>query len=227
MMRSVAFIIFTIAVVALLLKLGWWQMSRANEKQQLQSQVTTRQQTMLVDLANLPMQPLWHSITIEGEFDNQHPILLDNQLYRGRPGYHLYLPFVSQRQRVLVNLGWIAAPPYRNMLPTLPTFNGRQIISGVVAPAQQLLQFKPDNSDDQWPLRVQNIELIWLTQQLQRPLLPWVIQISASSPLALTQTWQPVVMGPKKHYGYAMQWFLLAIAVVFMSLLWLRREQAV
>ena len=47
MMRSVAFIIFTIAVVALLLKLGWWQMSRANEKQQLQSQVTTRQQTML------------------------------------------------------------------------------------------------------------------------------------------------------------------------------------
>ncbi|SMY37072.1 SURF1 family protein [Photobacterium malacitanum] len=227
MMRSIAFIMFTIAVVALLLKLGWWQMSRANEKQQLQSQVTTRQQTMLVDLANLPLQPLWHSITIEGEFDNSRPILLDNQLYRGRPGYHLYLPFVSQQQRVLVNLGWIAAPPYRNILPTLPTFDGRQIITGVVAPAQQLLQFKPDNADNQWPLRVQNIELIWLTQQLQQPLLPWIIQISPSSPIALTQTWQPVVMGPKKHYGYAMQWFLLAIAVVFMSLLWLRREQAV
>lgn len=225
MMRSVAFIIFSIAVVALLLKLSWWQINRADEKQRLQSQIHHRQQTVITDLAQLPIEPLWHSITLEGEFDNQHPILLDNQLYRGRPGYHLYLPFMSQQQRVLVNVGWIAAPPYREILPTLPQLNGRQIIHGVIAPAQQLLQFKPDAADGQWPLRVQNIGLDWLTQQLQQPLLPWVIQISASSPIALIQTWQPVVMGPKKHYGYAMQWFLLAIAVVLLCLWWLRRER--
>lgn len=226
MIRTVAFIIFSIAVISLLLKLSWWQMSRADGKQRLQSQISQRQQTILVDLAQLPIEPLWHSITLEGEFDNQHPILLDNQLYRGRPGYHLYLPFISQHQRVLVNLGWIAAPLYREILPTLPQFYGRKVISGMIAPAQQLLQFKPDNADGQWPLRVQNMALSWLAQQLQQPLLPWVIQISASSSVALTQTWQPVVMGPKKHYGYAMQWFLLAIAVVFLSLWWLRREQA-
>ncbi|WP_237155971.1 SURF1 family protein [Photobacterium phosphoreum] len=227
MMRSFAFIIFSIAVVALLLKLSGWQLSRADQKQQLQSQILERQQTVVTDLAQLPVEPLWHSIRLEGEFDNQHPILLDNQLYRGRPGYHLYLPFISQQQRVLVNVGWIAAPPYREILPQLPQFNGPQVIQGVIAPAQQLLQFKPDAADGQWPLRVQNIGVDWLSLQLQQPLLPWVIQISASSPLALTQTWQPIVMGPKKHYGYAMQWFLLAIAVVFLCLWWLRRERVV
>ena len=101
------------------------------------------------------------------------------------------------------------------------------MLHGVIAPAQKLLQFKPDAIQQQWPLRVQNIELDKLAQQLQQPLLPWVIQISASSPTALIQTWQPVVMGPKKHYGYAIQWFLLAIAVVVISLLWLRKEREV
>lgn len=227
MIRTIAFILFSIAVVSLLLKLSWWQLSRADEKKQLQSQIQDRQQMRVVDLAQLPVEPLWHSITLEGEFDNQHPILLDNQLFRGRPGYHLYLPFISQQQQVLVNVGWIAAPLYREILPKLPQLNGRKVISGVIAPAQKLLQFKPDNTDEQWPLRVQNIELDRLALQLQQPLLPWVIQISASSPIALTQTWQPVVMGPKKHYGYAIQWFLLATAVVVISLLWLRKEREV
>ncbi|MEC6815572.1 SURF1 family protein [Photobacterium toruni] len=227
MMRTIAFIVFSIAAVSLLLKLSWWQLSRADEKKQLQSQIQERQQIPVVDLARLPIDPLWHSITLEGEFDNQHPILLDNQLYRGRPGYHLYLPFISQQQQVLVNVGWIAASPYREILPVLPQLNGRKVISGVIAPAQQLLQFKPDSRDESWPFRVQNIELDRLSRRLQQPLLPWVIQISASSPMALTQTWQPVVMGPKKHYGYAMQWFLLAIAVAVISLLWLRRERIV
>ncbi|WP_232600191.1 SURF1 family protein [Photobacterium carnosum] len=227
MLRTVAFILFSIAVVSLLLKLSWWQLSRADEKKQLQSQIRDRQHSMIVDLVQLPAEPLWHSVMLEGEFDNQHPILLDNQLYRGRSGYHLYLPFISQQQRILVNVGWIAAPPYREILPILPQFNGRTVLHGVIAPAQKLLQFKPDAIQQQWPLRVQNIELDKLAQQLQQPLLPWVIQISASSPIALTQTWQPVVMGPKKHYGYAIQWFLLAIAVVVISLLWLRKEREV
>lgn len=223
MIRTISFIVFSTVIVTLLLNLGRWQLDRAAEKKLLQQQITTRQQHSIIDLSKLPAQPLWHSITLEGEFDYKRPILLDNQLYRGRPGYHLYLPFISQQQWLLVNLGWIAAPPYRDVFPQLPVVEGKQKISGIIAPANPLLQFKADLFTEQWPLRVQNIELEWLSEQLQRSLPTWVVQISVTDPLALTQTWQPIVMESKKHYGYALQWFLLAFAVVIISWWWLRR----
>lgn len=223
-MRKVAFVIFTFVVVCMLGRLGFWQLSRGAEKLKLQQQVDeTIQSAPISDITQLPSTPVWHNVVLTGVFDNQHPILLDNQLNNGQAGYHFYLPFLSQGRWILVNLGWIAAPPYRELYPVLPQFSGEQVITGLIAPTTSLLQLKPESSDLSWPLRVQNIEPTWLSQQLNRALPQWVVQIAATNPLALKQNWNPVVMKADKHYGYAMQWFVLAFAVLGMAGWWLSR----
>ncbi|MCW8329544.1 SURF1 family protein [Photobacterium sp. SDRW27] len=224
-MRRIGFILFTVAVLVTLVKLGLWQMSRAQEKETLSSALKVRSEQMYYSLASLPADPRWYSLTLHGQFDHSKAVLLDNQLYRGRPGYHVLYPFAAEQGWVLVNLGWVAAPVYREQIPVLPEHHGELRISGVIAPPSQLLELKTESLGPEWPLRVQNLRVEQLKELMGIPLQPWILQIDADDPIALQQSWTPVVMGPQKHYAYAVQWFLLAAAVSGMAAWWLKRSQ--
>lgn len=224
-MRRIGFILFTVAVLVTLVKLGLWQMSRAQEKETLSSALKYRSEQMYYSLASLPSDPRWYSLTLHGVFDHSKAVLLDNQLYRGRPGYHVLYPFVADQEWVLVNLGWIAAPAYRDQIPVLPEHHGELRISGVIAPPSQLLELKTESLGPDWPLRVQNLHIEPLGEKMGLPLKPWILQIDSDNPIALQQTWTPVVMGPQKHYAYAVQWFLLALAVSGLASWWLKRSK--
>ncbi|GAL05714.1 cytochrome oxidase biogenesis protein Surf1 [Photobacterium aphoticum] len=225
-MRRIGFILFTVAVLVTLVKLGFWQMSRAQEKESLGHALKFRSEQMYYSLASLPTDPRWYSVTLRGQFDHSRAVLLDNQTFRGRPGYHVLYPFEVNRQWLLVNLGWIAAPAYRDQIPVLPEHHGEVMVSGMIAPPSTLLELAPEQFGTDFPLRVQNLNIDALSQQLDVSLMPWIVQIDPDSPLALEQTWIPVVMGPQKHYAYAVQWFLLAMAVSGLALWWLRRSKA-
>lgn len=224
-MRRIGFILFTVAVLVTLVKLGLWQMSRAQEKKTLHSALKYRSEQMYYSLASLPTDPRWYSLTLRGEFDHSKAVLLDNQTYRGQVGYHVLYPFAAEQGWVLVNLGWIAAPAYREQIPVLPEHHGELKISGVIAPPSALLELKAEPLGADWPLRVQNLHLEQLGSVMERPLKPWILQIDPDNPVALQQTWTPVVIGPQKHYAYAAQWFLLAVAVSGLAAWWLRRSK--
>ena len=224
-MRRIGFILFTVAVLVTLVKLGLWQISRAQEKESLSSALKYRSEQMYYSLASLPADPRWYSLTLYGEFDHSQAVLLDNQTYRGRVGYHVLYPFAAEQGWLLVNLGWIAAPAYREQTPVLPEHHGELKIAGVIAPPSSLLELKAESLGPDWPLRVQNLHLEQIGNRMGRPLRPWILQIDPDNPVALQQTWIPVVMGPQKHYAYAAQWFLLAVAVSGLAGWWLRRSK--
>ncbi|KLV07405.1 cytochrome oxidase biogenesis protein Surf1 facilitates heme A insertion [Photobacterium aquae] len=222
-MRRIGFVIFTVAVLATLVKLGMWQISRAQEKESLGHALDFRSEQMYYSLASLPPDPRWYSLTLRGRFDHSRALLLDNQIYRGRVGYHVLYPFDVEGQWLLVNLGWIPAPAYREQMPVLPEHHGEVLVSGIIAPPSSLLELSPETLEDSYPLRVQNLNTGALSMHMGLVLQPWILQIDPQSPVALEQTWTPVVMGPHKHYAYALQWFLMAVAVSGLALWWLRR----
>lgn len=224
-MRRIGFILFTVAVLVTLVKLGLWQMSRAQEKETLSSALKYRSEQMYYSLASLPSDPRWYSLTLRGEFEHSKAVLLDNQLYRGRPGYHVLYPFVADNGWVLVNLGWIAAPDYREQIPVLPEHHGELRISGVIALPSSLLELSSVPLGSDWPLRVQNLHIDKLSEKMALPLRPWVLQIDPDNPVAQQQTWTPVVVGPQKHYAYAVQWFLMALAITGLAGWWLKRSK--
>ena len=100
----------TAAGVALFVVLGMWQLQRAALKESIETKFEQR-------LAQ-PYRPLqamddqadieFRRVLLEGKYDTTRNLLVDNQLRRGRAGYHVLTPFQlrDSAQVVLVNRGW-------------------------------------------------------------------------------------------------------------------------
>ena len=69
-----------------------------------------------------------------------------------------------------------------------------------------------DFSQPQWPLRVQQVELDKFSAVIEQELLPFIVYVSKNESIGFKKNWQPIVMPPEKHRGYAFQWFSLAAA---------------
>lgn len=211
-------VVFTLLVFAGLIKLGFWQSERAQEKslriEKMKS--LTKQQAMsleqVLQLAgneNINDFP----VVIEGEFDQQKLFLLDNQTHKGQLGYRV-LQVVNQGQyAVLINLGWVLGSIDRQTLPDIKPITGKHSFKGHVRKIELgvMLQ-EQDFSSVSWPLRIQQIELDKLSHLLQVKLVDFVVYIDQEEKIGYKKNWQPIVMPPEKHQAYAFQWFSLAVA---------------
>ena len=211
-------------LLPLLVGLGFWQLSRAEEKQALKSAFEQRQRALPVPVEELMVQATENSyrrVELRGRFDNDHNWLLDNRVYQGRVGYEVLSPFQLVDGRwLVVNRGWIAGDPARRRLPGVPLVDGTVLLLGVVQPAhEKTFRLGADNPASGWPraIQVQNLEL--MSQSVPYPLASTGVWLDASSPGALQPNWQVINVSPAKHQAYALQWFAMAFALVVMYLL--------
>lgn len=119
----------------------------------------------------------------------------------------------------LVNLGWVAATPYRDQLPkvTLPSAHQRLQLLSWTPRKNPLVQETEDITQD-WPKRIQQPDLNLIQDWVKQPLLNTFARSVEPIDPQFTVTYQPVVMSPERHIAYAIQWFGLAFAgsVIFM-----------
>ncbi len=154
-------------------------------------------------------------------------IYLDNQVYEGKVGYLIYqvVKPLSQNKHLLLELGFIASGHHRDQLPKVPAVFGSLIPSGFTQITGRLYtrSLNPLSSDllaesmAQQHLRIQNLNITQLEQKLAITLLPFVLQPNNHKNWPLPQPWNPLPMSSKKHFGYAVQWFLMA--AVWLSLM--------
>ncbi|WP_159064962.1 SURF1 family protein [Thaumasiovibrio subtropicus] len=225
------FALFTLVAVALLVKLGMWQLSRAEEKARLSSQLNARSEQVYRDVSLLPEDAAFYRLEVEGALRGVTPIWLDNQIFQGRVGYQLLFPFQTADGWLLINLGWVAAPTSRDRLPTLPDNVSRAVekslkVSGLLSPpsANVVLAEKTDERFVDG-IRVQRVDIADLAARLDISLLPYLLHIDGAHPIAQQPIWQPTVMSAQKHIGYAVQWFLMSLAVAVSGFIWLRRSR--
>lgn len=220
-------LLVTLLVVSLGVRLGVWQLTRAEEKRVWLAQIETRATTPQSLEALLAMDdPAHYPIRLQGEFDNTRNILLDNRIHQGRAGYHVLTPFRSQGQWVLVNRGWIPGSASRDTLPTVTPATGDVIVQGhTYLYSSKTFTLAEDDYDRPavWPLRVQKVEMQALGEVLGVELAPFEIRVAENARLDseadFIRDWQDDVSGPERHQAYALQWFLLAAAalVVFIA----------
>ncbi|MDY6816715.1 MAG: SURF1 family protein [Pseudomonadota bacterium] len=201
-----------------LIGLGIWQLDRAGQKEAMLN--SWQQQA-----ENLPWQQL-----IEGEVRSGKPVriigrygdhswLLDNRTRDGVPGYEVITDFYPlEGPPVLVNRGWIHAPGSRQRLPQIDTPGGLFTLAGRLAdyPVPPVLAGQ-DQEEQGWPRRVQRLPREAATNEVEG--LPGVmIRLdSGQQPGAFRADWAPDLMGPGTHYGYAAQWFALAVALTILT----------
>lgn len=211
-------LIVTVLVFSALVKLGFWQSSRASEKEQrllrieqLKSQkpLSLQQVSSWVSTESINDMP----VAIDGTFDDEILFLLDNQVSKGRLGYRVYQVLIVKQYAVLVNLGWIQGSIKRQELPKITPLSGKYTVLGNVRLIEVGIQLQEQVfSDIEWPLRIQQVELEKFSTIINRPLLPFVIYVDKNEKIGFEKNWQPIVMPPEKHRAYAFQWFSLATA---------------
>jgi cytochrome oxidase assembly protein ShyY1 len=167
------------------------------------------------DLQDLP-------ISISGTIDSKRVFLLDNRISQGRPGFDVYAVAQSDAYRVLVNFGWVAGKQMRNDLPEVSLPDRLSEMQGrVVLPSDNPMISETATHEALWPKVIQQVDIHFIEQVLQKSLSPFVITLTGSSEQFI-RNWQPVVMPPEKHYAYAVQWLGLGIAAIIIYFFALR-----
>ena len=214
--------LFTVILVPALIMLGFWQLSRADEKEVLGAMFDARAQQTA---SSLNEATLWERtaselaylpVKLEGELVLDSYLLLDNRVMSGRYGNEVVaLVNLGNGTSVLINRGWVKSDPARLTLPEVPQPDGMRSTKGhvYVAPGDPyLLAEQP--FEGSWPLTVQALEMQKLAPIVQARtgtrLFPYPVRLDAGEDLALDIDWQVVNVRPEKHRGYAVQWFSMA-----------------
>ena len=200
-------------LIALFANLGLWQTKRAAEKsatEQLHQAATPH-----VFEQALKEKKRFARIDVTGHYDPIRHILLDNQIWNGRAGVHVYTPFNSLGgTTILVNRGWLPLAADRQSMPEINTPQHQTVLSGMlnIVPVPGRILGRADQLDkDQWPQLVTYLNLEDIAGSLDAPLENWVIQLSDADQTGFEgRDWKPVFMSSRRHKAYAFQWFALA-----------------
>ena len=211
---------FGLLLLPLLLRLGFWQLDRAEQKLQLQAEINKQKnlpQLMDVSSSLKPEKIKNRDVVLTGEFEQQRYWLLDNRVWQGKVGYEVIVPYKLLSQEWLaVNLGWVAAPALRTELPAIDLPKGQQTIYGHLH--QSSINAMIDNTEQNtgWPKRIQAIDIDILQTQFKKDFIqPLIVRISATDSSAFGVEWRTVNSTRSKHIGYAIQWFTMAFVLFF------------
>jgi surfeit locus 1 family protein len=211
-------------VFPLFIALGFWQLQRADEKNAMNALRDARSQERSIALKDIVTDDIeafrFHPVLGEGQYDNAHQFLLDNQLEGQAVGYHVLTPFrLSGTDRaVLVNRGWLPQGASRQVLPDIHQLpEGVTRVTGLVDRFHRV-GFHLEGADIPtagWPAVVQVPDADKIGERLGYPVLPYQVLLDPSADGGYSRAWHMVRLDPGKNQGYALQWFLFAALAAF------------
>ena len=232
-LSSIIAICVVVFAVLICLRLSVWQYQRGEQKQQQLSQLAVSSQQGVMDwqaLQNLPdgVNKTGLQVKVSGVVNKQHYWLLDNQIYQGQVGYDLLaaVSIKGETAPLIVNFGWLKAPADRNQLPSVAWPSSALITARVQIKQGQLQGFTLADdigAESGWPKRIQGVDLAIFSRQLEQPLHAFIGYRKEADGLA-TPHYKSVVMGPDKHYAYAVQWLLIGLACAVIAYFAMRRR---
>ncbi|PMG78918.1 hypothetical protein BCU84_06135 [Shewanella sp. 10N.286.51.B7] len=243
-------LLVTVSVFCILVKLGVWQLDRAEQKTAWQATLSARQAASELSFDQLlafgaDERLSGYRLSVNAIPVNQQILLLDNQVFEGRVGYLAYQVFqvahagantnavtsaitIDNAEAVkkdlpwlMVELGFVAANIDRRTLPDITPVPLSAIdLNGRVYQKQINPLSHQLHAEDGKVMRFQNLNLAALAEKIGHPLAPVVLQPDSIPNIALPKPWTPIPLSAQKHQGYALQWFTMA--AVFLSLmLWI------
>ena len=205
---------------------GFWQLGRAEEKQALftaferSDDGETRRNPVADSEAE---QYLYRRLTLTGRYEPERQILLDNMVHDGRSGYQVLTPFRIGATAVLINRGWLAADPDRNVLPDIAVRDNIRDVTGRLnrlPRAGYVIEPAAPQPDAAWPRRLSFPSVAEIIGHLGFPAHDYQLLLDLSEADGFTREWRPVLMSPEKHLGYAIQWFMMAgtLIIIYITL---------
>ena len=225
--KRVGLLILGLVVTAIFVNLGNWQLERGEGKRAALARFEDHARSPAFDLEGIEkskiLDKVGQSAFANGGYRLDTVTILDNQLLGGRTGYLVYTAYrIGQTDRhVLVNRGWVEANPDRYQLPEIaanplsPHVTGR--LSAPPSEGIRLAGADMIESMGQGIWRVQKIDFDALSSSFGLDLLPVSLLLDNGMPGGFIRNWRPPGLDATRHFGYAFQWFALALAVALIS----------
>ncbi|HLT21613.1 MAG TPA: SURF1 family protein, partial [Thermomicrobiales bacterium] len=207
-----------IAMIALTVSLGNWQLRRADEKAAMQAVRDQAAAAGPIDFTGESGEPdglVGSNVRITGHFDEDRTIFVDNRTYGGIAGFHVIAPMrIPGRDRVVMVLrGWVAGDPLdRRRLPVVPGGERAWTIEGLVEPGVptgiRLGYWAPAGPEDRiWPRFELGTYAAWSGLEPY----PWVLRQTGESGDGLVRDWIRPGDSTERHRAYALQWYSFAL----------------
>ena len=239
--RTVMPTVAALAVIALTLSLGNWQLRRAQEKLALQAQRDAARSLAPETIGTMPLSPVQaetldgRPVQATGRWLPERSVYLDNRSHKGIAGFHLVTPLriaanasAAEPIHVLVVRGWVPRDPQvRERLVEPPAPTGVVTVPGIgqreLGRVLELASMPAPGPEQRiWPnLTIEEFSL-WSGLRVQPVLIRQNGPAAGAAPGEdeLVRDWPAPGLDVDKHRGYAFQWYALAFATV-MLWLWL------
>lgn len=208
----------------MLATLGAWQLQRGLQKAEIER---VRAEPHHSTLARAPQNwrdLAYRRVTLHGEWRAQI-FLRDNRVHNRRRGYEVLHAFrLSGGGVVLVNRGWVESAPSP---PALQNVSAAEVRGEITLPEKGFTLGESYRAQTGWPKVIQYFDIDALQKLMpsEQTLQPAVLLLDAAHPSAFTQLPRAAAFRPARHYGYAAQWWGLAVTLLVFGAIWRRMRR--
>ncbi|MBP9694370.1 MAG: SURF1 family protein [Alphaproteobacteria bacterium] len=218
--------IMTLIMIIVLLSLGSWQMRRLEWKEKLLAEIHEALSKDAVPLADNPLSedsstPITR-VNVEGTLLKDKSMMLIPRMNEGERGAHLIVPLEQKDGKTyLVDMGWVPEDFDPQSLP-----DDVSDLSGILRKPSDKGSMQPDNNLGDKTLFWYDMPSIGTSLDLKK-LQPFIIERDKND-LALPEN-MPIpqdrfVLIANNHFQYALTWYSLAIVLLVIYSLYLRRH---
>lgn len=227
-----------LVLIPVMIKLGFWQLSRHEQRVEHNRQVSKSLDAPPVAVGELaavgrdvPKKNASRKVTAVGTYDTRHEVVVrqrtgsDDQSI----GYFVVTPLLlADGKAVLVNRGWIPAPGNLTQFPNVPAPpTGKVTVSGRLKADETSGRSGIKDKKGLPPRQVMLINSERQAEAVGRPLLGGYVELTGSQPAGEGQpdpVPAPDTSGIGPHMAYAIQWWLFTTAVPAGWIVLVRRE---
>lgn len=216
-------IFLTALVISFFMRLGFWQIQRAEQKEQMVlAQKSFAQQAPIEwnGQKKLPLQ--YQRLHVIGRYLPEL-FLLDNQHQQHQFGFDVLSPLIlNDGGLVLIDRGWVAGDSTRRTFPKVSTPDTLVQIQGIAYfPSNKQWVLGPNVEKKSSKLIIlETLDPKTVSQILQKKVYPFIIRLDKEDEHGFVRQWAIVSMPPQRHLAYAWQWFAMALVVfiIFIAL---------
>lgn len=210
--------LLTAVLLVVMVGLGFWQLDRAEQKQRMiadfEAAAESAPEPLGTPAPSADRAPA--HVQVEGRYLSEGQLLLDNQIRDGQPGVRVWTALRRDSgEIILVDRGWVAVAD-RQRLPEIVVGSEPRRLSGLWRPLPEA-GFSLGNSlceQPDAPQRVQYPSIEEIGCRFDGPLADGLLLLDPEAPDGFQRQWRPDHLDPKVHWGYALQWFGFAVALL-------------
>ncbi len=220
--------------VILMTSLGFWQIRRAAEKEQLLKLLADDNIVQITKMSQIKDLPRYANVKLKGHFIDAPQFLLDNQVNEGKQGYHAFTPFIVDELNliIMVNRGWLVKNKFSDEQLGIES---KQItlLGKLNTPPQVGIQLGEIELIKQRAIqiityyeaeKVKNMVQERLCKSLDCVVSDKILLMDKDQKNGFKREWKPIIMQPSKHIAYAVQWFAMTLVLIVIFIYWLRKQ---